>query len=230
MRIALIEDDLDIGEVMKQWIESGGHTCHHFTNGRTVQREITRESFDLFLIDWQLPDTTGDAVLRYLRETVKHWVPVIFVTSRDSEDDIVTALRLGCDDYMVKPVRRLELLARVDALLRRRDPGRPQLSADYPPYRLDPSSRSAYLNDEPMDLTEKEFDLALFLFKNQGQLLSRGHISESVWGRGDDVQSRTIDTHVSRIRKKLAIGPEHGYRLSPVYNFGYRLEKLGATP
>lgn len=128
MRIALIEDDLDIGEVMKQWIESGGHTCRHFTNGMSVWHELPRECFDLFLIDWQLPDITGDEVLRYLRETAKHCAPVIFVTSHDSEEDIVTALRWGCDDYMVKPVRRLELLARVDALLRRRDPGRARLS------------------------------------------------------------------------------------------------------
>jgi two-component system, OmpR family, response regulator RegX3 len=130
MRIALIEDDIDIGVVVKRWMELGGHTCHHFTNGQSVEREIPRESFDLFLIDWQLPDTTGDAVLRYLRETMKQCVPVIFVTSHDSEEVIVTALRLGCDDYMVKPVRRLELLARVDALLRRRDPRRAQAAAD----------------------------------------------------------------------------------------------------
>jgi two-component system, OmpR family, response regulator RegX3 len=226
LRIALIEDDRDIGEIVKQWLESGGHTCHHFTNGKTAQREIARESFDLYLIDWQLPDITGDAVLRHLRETVKHWVPVIFVTSRDSEEDIVTALRLGCDDYMVKPVRRMELLARVEALLRRREPQRVQQAADFPPYRFDLASRTAYLTETAIELTEKEFELALFLFKNQGQLLSRGHISESVWGRGDDVQSRTIDTHVSRLRKKLAVGPENGFRLSPVYNFGYRLERL----
>jgi two-component system, OmpR family, response regulator RegX3 len=229
VRIALIEDDRDVGEIMKAWLESGTHSCHLFTNGKSATREISRESFDLYVIDWQLPDTTGDVVLKFLRETVKHWVPVIFVTSRDSEEDIVTALRMGCDDYMVKPVRRLELLARVDALLRRREPVQVQSVVDFPPYRFETSLKEVVLNEQPVELTEKEFDLALFLFKNQGQLLSRGHISESVWGRGDDVQSRTIDTHVSRLRKKLAVGPEHGYRLSPVYNFGYRLERLPAV-
>jgi DNA-binding response OmpR family regulator len=226
MRIAIIEDDPDIGAVIRQWLESAGHFCHLFVNGRSAQREIVRESFDLFLVDWQLPDISGDAVLKFIRETIKHWVPVVFVTSRDSEEDIVMALRLGCDDYMVKPVRRLELLARVEALHRRRDPIRTQQDLEFPPYRLSVGTREMYLKDERIELTEKEFELALFLFKNLGQLISRGHLSESIWGRGDDVQSRTIDTHISRLRKKLALAPENGYRLSPVYNFGYRLERL----
>ena len=88
MRIAIIEDDPDIGAVVRQWLESAGHFCHLFGTGKGAQREIARESFDLFLIDWQLPDTSGDAVLRYIRETIKYWVPVIFVTSRDSPSGI----------------------------------------------------------------------------------------------------------------------------------------------
>ena len=95
-----------------------------------------------------------------------------------------------------------------------------------PPYRIDLVNRVVGLDNQPIELTDKEYDLTLFLFRNVGRLLSRGHISESVWGRSADIQSRTVDTHVSRVRKKLDFGPERGLRLTPIYNFGYRLEKV----
>jgi two-component system, OmpR family, response regulator RegX3 len=226
VRIAIIEDDLDIGSILRDWLIDAKHTVHLFPTGKSAQREIARESFDLFIMDWQLPDISGDEVLRYIRDTVDHWVPVIFVTSRDSEEDIVTALRLGADDYMIKPVRRMELIARIDAMSRRRATVKEEV-VSIPPYRIVTQSREIYVGDVLVELTDKEYELALFLFKNVGQLLSRGHISESVWGRGEEVLSRTIDTHVSRLRKKLEILPDNGFRLSPVYNFGYRFEKLG---
>lgn len=226
LRIAIIEDDPDISAAVQQWLEASGHTCHVFPTARQAQREISRESFDLFVIDWQLPDFSGDQLLKYIRETLDHWVPAMFVTSRDSEEDIVTALRAGADDYMVKPVRRLELLARVEALLRRNVARSSAPVLEFAPYKLMQATRQVLLHGQPIELTEKEFELAAFFFKNMGQLVSRGHISETVWGRSEDVQSRTIDTHVSRLRKKLELTPENGFRLSPVYNFGYRLEQL----
>jgi two-component system response regulator RegX3 len=148
-------------------------------------------------------------------------------TSRDSEQDIVAALAAGADDYMIKPVRRMELLARVEALLRRMRPKQAEAeSIELPPYYIDLANRVVKLDGVSLEMTDKEYDLTLFLFRNLGRLLSRGHISESVWGRSADVQSRTVDTHVSRVRKKLDFGPERGLRLTPIYNFGYRLEKV----
>jgi DNA-binding response OmpR family regulator len=128
---------------------------------------------------------------------------------------------------MVKPVRRLELLARVETLVRRT---RPKQSEVEPlvigPYLINLVDRVVNLDGVAIELTDKEYDLTVFLFRNIGRLTSRGHISESVWGRSSEVQSRTVDTHVSRVRKKLELGPARGVRLTPVYNFGYRLEKV----
>lgn len=223
----MLEDDMDIGAAMRQWLEAGGHTVHHFASGKAIIREASRESFDLFLLDWHVPDLSGAEVLKWLREKQQSTVPVLFATSRDSEEDIVEALAAGADDYMIKPMRRMELLARVEALLRRVRPREPEaIEIDLPPYHIDLLNRVVKLDNVSLEMTDKEYDLTLFLFRNLGRLLSRGHISETVWGRSADVQSRTVDTHVSRVRKKLDFGPERGLRLTPIYNFGYRLEKV----
>ncbi len=227
MRIAMLEDDQVVGSAMRQWLEAGGHSVHHYTSGKAIVREAGRESFDLFLLDWHVPDMSGEEVLRWLRDKQKTTVPVLFATSRDTEEDIVAALTAGADDYMIKPIRRMELLARVEALYRRMRPKvaeTPQIVMS--PYEIDLARRVVKLNGEAVEMTDKEYELTVFLFQNLGRLLSRGHISESVWGRSADVQSRTVDTHVSRVRKKLDFGTANGVRLSPVYNFGYRLEKI----
>ncbi len=230
MRIALLEDDVVLGSMTQHWLEAVGHSVHNFTSGKAIVREASRESFDLFVLDWNVPDLSGEEVVRWLREKQQSTVPVLFATSRDSEADIVAALEAGADDYMVKPVRRLELLARVESLLRR---SRPKQSEVEPisigPYGIDLVNRVVTLDKAAIEMTEKEYDLTVFLFRNLGRLISRGHLSESVWGRSADVQSRTVDTHMSRVRKKLEIGPARGVRLTPVYNFGYRLEKVGVA-
>ena len=227
MRIALLEDDVAVGTAMQLWLEAAGHTVHNFISGKAIVREASRESFDLFLLDWHVPDLSGEQVVRWLREKQQSTVPVLFATSRDGEADIVSALQAGADDYMVKPIRRLELLARVEALLRR---SQPKQSADEPisigPYSINLLDRVVTLAGNAIDMTDKEYDLTVFLFRNIGKLISRGHLAESVWGQVGDVQSRTVDTHMSRVRKKLQIGPAHGVRLTPVYNFGYRFERI----
>ncbi len=229
MRIAMLEDDVDVGAALKQWLEAGGHIVHHFTAGKTIVREANRESFDLYLLDWHVPDLSGPEVLQWLREKQNIVAPVLFITSRDAEEDIVSALNAGADDYMVKPIRRLELLARVEALFRRSYPQNTSVeNIDAAPYFIDMANRIVKLNGSAVEMTDKEFELTVFLFRNIDQLLSRGHITESVWGHSAEVQSRTVDTHVSRLRKKLDLGAEQGLRLTPIYNFGYRLERVSS--
>ena len=228
MRIAILEDDPDQLALLRRWISDDGHDVHGWLSGREAMKQAGRESFDLFMLDWQVPDVSGAEVLKWLRANVSKTVPVLFVTVRDSEQDIVFALENGADDYMVKPVRRQELIARVRALLRRAYPVEEQKQLSFPPFEIDIQRSEVRKNGAKIDLTPKEFELTVTLFRNMGRLLSRGHLQETVWGRSADLATRTVDTHVSQVRKKLDLKPESGYRVVPVYNYGYRLERLDA--
>jgi two-component system, OmpR family, response regulator RegX3 len=232
VRIAILEDDPDQLALLRRWISDDGHDVHGWLSGREAMKQAGRESFDLFMLDWQVPDVSGAEVLKWLRANVSKTVPVLFVTVRDSEQDIVFALENGADDYMVKPVRRQELIARVRALLRRAYPVEEQKQLSFPPFEIDIQRSEVRKNGAKIDLTPKEFELTVTLFRNMGRLLSRGHLQETVWGRSADLATRTVDTHVSQVRKKLDLKPESGYRVVPVYNYGYRLERLDlpATP
>ena len=231
MRLALLEDDPAQADILVAWLTTAGHDVHAFTLGKDLLRIASRESFDAFLIDWMLPDQSGHEVLRCLRQERGVVAPVLFVTSRDAEEDIVAGLDAGADDYMVKPVRRLELLSRLEAVWRRAHArNAPSQLFDLPPYRIDIEHRRVLQNGVPVEnLTEKEFALVLFLFQNLGRLLSRGHLLEAVWGLSANIPTRTLDTHISRIRKKLDLHPANGFRLVPAYNYGYRLERTAAS-
>ena len=230
MRIAILEDDPDQLALLQRWLVQDGHDVHGYKTGREAMMRATRESFDLFLLDWQVPDVSGTEVLQWVRNNVSQSVPILFVTVRDSEQDIVFALEHGADDYMVKPVRRQELLARVHALLRRAYPSEEEKLLSFPPFEIDLERGEVRKAGTKLDLTPKEFDLTVMLFRNIGRLMSRGHLQERVWGRTSNIATRTVDTHVSQVRKKLDLRPETGFRVVPVYNYGYRLEKVAPTP
>lgn len=227
MRIALVDDDIHLAQAMKLWIEEQGDDVIHFQNGRDFTNALRKESFDLYILDWVMPDFDGEQVLSWLGEQSEHKTPVIFVTQRDSEEDIAKILNLGADDYITKPLRQKELLARITAVTRRSQGSNAQKEIiENPPYRINLSSHTLYKDDKPVKLTQKEFELVSFMFKNIGRLLSRGHILSSVWGHGSEFTTRTVDTHISRIRKKLELVPEHGWKLSAIYHQGYRLEQV----
>lgn len=225
MRIAILEDDPDQLALLRRWLADAGHDVHGYNAGRETMKHAGRESFDLYVLDWQVPDVSGDEVLKWIRANVSKTVPILFVTVRDSEEDIVFALESGADDYMVKPARRQELLARVGALLRRAYPREDETRLSFPPFAIDTQRGEIMRDGTRIALTPKEFELAVVLFRNMGRLMSRGHLQEAVWGRTGDLATRTVDTHVSQVRKKLDLRPETGYRVVPIYNYGYRLER-----
>jgi DNA-binding response OmpR family regulator len=177
-----------------------------------------------------IPDMDGYEVLGWVRQNFEWPIPVVFVTAKDEEDDIVRALEQGADDYIVKPAKQRELVARITAVARRVAPVDEAHSViDFEPFHIDLTNHEVRKAGQRIDVTQKEYELIVFLFRNMGRVLSRAHILESVWGRNPDINTRTVDTHVSRIRTKLALAPEMGWKLSSIYQHGYRLERITPT-
>ncbi len=157
--------------------------------------------------------------------------PTLMMVANGREDDIIAGLSCGADDYLVKPIRPSELIARLQALLRRAYPHEALERFEFEPYRFEPEPCEVVVAGDGAEptrvvLTQKEFDLGLLLFRNAGRPLSRNHIREVVWGGDADVSSRTMDTHVSRLRSKLGLNNASRYRVMPVYGYGYRLDRL----
>jgi len=223
----LLEDDKHQADVMQVWLQAAGHDCQLFQTGKTFREGVGRAHCDLLMLDWVLPDTDGITELCWVRETFDWPIPILFVTQMDKEEDVVLALEQGADDYMTKPLKPLEMLARITALGRR---AYPQVEhseiLEFGDYRLNGRSRVLDVRNERVDLTHKEFDLALYLFRNLGRLLTRAQILESVWETNAELNTRTVDTHISRVRNKLGLLPENGWKLSAIYQHGYRLERL----
>lgn len=229
MRIAVLEDNPTESQLIVTCLRKAGHEVQHFALVGDLRRSSTRESVDLYLLDWMLPDQTGAEFLTWLRRDRQDDTPALFLTGLNSEEDIVAGLAAGADDFIVKPASPRILLSRIEAVMRRVKPREVDAVFELPPYRIDPAQSNISLRGEAIDLTEKELDLAIFMFRNIGRLLSRGHLLEAVWGRSADIPTRTVDTHVSRVRRKLRLQPENGFRVVPTYNFGYRLERAEAS-
>lgn len=229
MRIAVLDSDRSQADLICQVLTSAGHTCQSFDSGKDFLGQLRKDSIDMLILDWQVTDLPGVDVLRRAKEKLPATTPTMFLTNSSGEDDIVAGLGAGASDYMIKPLRRGELVARVQALLRRAYPsqnGAEQLT--FGPYVFETRPGRLLMDGVVIDVTHKEFYLALLFFRNIGRPLSRAYIHEAVWIRETAVPSRTMDTHVSRVRNKLQLRPENGFRLVPVYSYGYRLEKLGA--
>ena len=227
MKIAVLEDDQSMAKMISIFLESADHSSETFNTGEIFIDRIQKDDFDLFLLDWELPDTNGIEILKWIRKNIGWEKPVLFMTGRDSKEDIVTALENGADDYMVKPVDRQEFLARVNALVRRIAAADHQLDKiEFDEFTIHISDRKISRAGTNIDLTPKEYELAVMLFKSGGRLLPREEILRTIWGIKAEINTRTVDTHISRIRKKLLLEPGKGWRLSSIYHHGYRLEHL----
>ncbi|MDQ0055121.1 DNA-binding response OmpR family regulator [Variovorax boronicumulans] len=206
-----------------------GHESHMYTEGKTLLQSLRRQTFDLLILDWSLPDIKGLDVVKAIRHELKSRLPILFVTDRRDEADMVEALNSGADDFMAKPIRAGELEARVTALLRRSYPAKHESELVFGPYHFYPPSRVLKVRGKLVELKNREYELALFLFQNLGRLLSREHLHEAVWGLGVEALSRSLDTHVSRLRTKLDLRPANGFLLLAIYGLGYRLETIEAN-
>jgi DNA-binding response OmpR family regulator len=227
MRIAVLDDDTAQTDFICQTLAAAGHSCHAFSKGGELVRQLRRQTFDLLVLDWNVPDMSGDQVLHWVRQTLSARLPVLFMTNRSRETDIAAMLNSGADDYVVKPVAEPVLIARVGSLLRRAyQMHPPTLKETFGSYEFDVKSRQATVAGRTVALTQKEFDLALLLFQHMSRPLSRAHILDVIWKQSSDIPSRTMDTHVSMLRSKLGLRPENGYRLTPIYGYGYRLERV----
>lgn len=226
MRIAILEDDPDQARLVQTWLEADAHHCHTFATAESFRKNLSAESYDLLILDWELPSSSGLEVLSWFRQTRGWDIPVLFTTVRDSEDDVVMALENGADDYINKPLSRAVTIARVNALARRFHGAPEEEERQYEEFTINTRQGHISRHGEAIDMTDREFKLALMLFENTDQIVSRGHILENIWGITADVHTRTIDTHISRIRQKLQLVPENGWKIRAVYQHGYRLERL----
>ena len=228
MKIGLLEDDSAQAELLVFWLEGAGHEVVHAASGSAFLETFHSHLIDLAVLDWELPDTSGIKVLQTLRQNFESRIPILFTTQRDSEDDIVSALREGADDYLIKPVGQAELLARIEALSRRAGIKHVSDTIEIGPLKLDSHTEIIYLDGEALKITRKDYLVALHLFKNIGKVLSREYLLKSVWGTEIGLDTRKVDVHVSRVRRSLKIGPEMGYTIKNIYQHGYRLEKINA--
>lgn len=227
MNFAIVEDSRSQAEVLKALLKSEGYQVEVFAEGRTLIDALAVRHFDFFVVDWTLPDIGGDEVLKAIRAQCGWDVPVVFCTARTDEEDAADILRLGADDYIPKPIRYMEFMARIQAMLRRRKPAAPT-QIRLGGIELDPNGRRVTLAGQEIDLTQREFDLAMVFLQNVGRVLGRDELLSTVWAREADVDTRTVDTHTSRLRKKLGLAGESGLMLTSVYGQGYRLDTVKA--
>lgn len=213
--ILVVEDDEAIANLICVSLSGEGYRCTCARDGMEGADYIERQSFDLVLLDIMLPEVDGYELLEYIKPT---GTPVIFLTAKGSTQDKVRGLRAGADDYLSKPFQIGELLARVEAVLRRYHKTETLLTVF--DVVIDTASRSVTQNGEPVPLTMKEFELLLLLARNRNIALYRETIYENIWGGEYMGQSRTVDLHIQRLKKKLNWDNE----ITAVYKVGYRLE------
>lgn len=228
IKIIHVEDDEVQRSLVKKWLEARNIECQSYDSKQAFLKADT-QGVACFILDWELPDGTGIEILTELRKNGDNR-PVLFATLRDDEDDIVSALEAGADDYIVKPIRQNEFTARINVILRRLGQSVSTKSEnempDISPFEIDIINETIHLHGELIPLTYKEYQLALFFFTHVGELVSRDTIMKHIWQQSNDLNTRTIDTHISRVRQKLKFGEESGWKLFSIYLHGYRLRKI----
>lgn len=218
-RILIVDDENSIAEMVKLCLTKNGYFCHTANDGAMAATLIENNRYDLVLLDIMLPEIDGYDLIEYIKQ---YETPVIFVTAKASVENRVKGLRLGAEDYIVKPFDLEELVARVETVLRRYNKTEAVLCIG--DIKIDTASRTVTKGDMPVLLSAKEFDLLLYLVRNKNIALYRERIYEQVWGEDYYGNTRTIDLHIARLKKKLSLWDA----IESVYKVGYKFvpEKL----
>lgn len=216
IRILIVEDEKAISELIRMNLKRAGYDCDTAYDGNEASVKLEQERYDLILLDVMLPYVNGFELMEYIRTL---GTPAIFITAKAGLDDRVRGLTSGADDYIVKPFEVVELLARINIVLRRYHKVESVLA--YGDIQIDVENHVVKRGDETVDLTPREYELLVMLVRNVGITLFRERLYEEVWGPEHDWDSRTLDLHIQRIRKKLDLKEQ----LKTVFKTGYRLEK-----
>ena len=222
-RILVVEDDARIADLIYRNLDAAGFECHLSADGGTALADFERVRPVLIVLDLGLPGIDGLEVMRRVRRDSD--VPILMVTARGTESDKMLGLELGADDYVTKPFSTGELVARVRALLRRSSGAVVERRLDLPGLSIDPSRRAVEVEGQPVQLTTLEFDLLHFLASRPGRVFSREALMEQVWGTDRVVDDRSIDSLMSRLRRKVEKDPARPRHLQTVWGAGYRFSE-----
>jgi two-component system response regulator QseB len=218
MRLLLVEDDELLGDAVKTGLMQFGYIIDWLKDGEIAKNIIKSEHFELIILDLGLPKLSGLALLQNIRQSGVS-TPIIILTARDSIDDRIKGLDSGADDYITKPFDLNELSARIRALARRSQ-GRADVEIHYKNIILDPASHTVTLDNIPVNISRREFALLFKLLENNGQVLSRDQLMQSIYSWDDDVDSNTLEVHVHNLRKKL-----NAHFIRTIRGIGYMAEK-----
>jgi two-component system OmpR family response regulator len=225
-RVLIVEDERDLARVLKRHVEGIGCEVQLAATGEEAVA-LGHEEFDLVLLDVMLPGIDGMEVCRRLR-SLKRYMPVLMLTARSSDIDKVMGLEAGADDYLTKPFSVQELLARIKAIFRRMDAlSSPQAVRERPlevgdGIRIEPGTREVRVRGQPVDLTQKEFELLLHFVQNPGRVYSRAQLLDAVWGYNHDGYEHAVNCHINRLRAKIEVDPGEPKLLLTVWGVGYK--------
>lgn len=222
--ILIVEDEVDIANLISFNLERAGYSVAMAHDGNEGLQRILKEQPDLVILDLMLPSMDGYQVLKEMqRDTRSHSIPVLMLTAKGQTEDRIKGLESGADDYLTKPFSPKELLLRVQAILKRNRSNPGSVIFSFGPFRFDKNSLAFYLNEEPLTLTSTEFKLLLYLCQRAGETQDRNDLLKVVWGYNDEVHSRTLDTHMKRLRQKLGDSSSH---IVTVRGVGYQAREI----
>ncbi|MFK7851202.1 MAG: response regulator transcription factor [Akkermansiaceae bacterium] len=223
-KILIVEDEVDIADLIRFNLERSGYQVCKAHDGIAGTEMALCEKPDLIILDLMLPGRDGFGVFRELRRDARtSKIPVIMLTARAQTEDRIQGLEVGADDYLTKPFSPKELVLRVQSILRRSEAPPGSVEFEFGPFRFDKNAVKFYLENEPTDLTSTEFKLLLYLCERPGKVQDRNDLLRVVWGYSDDVHSRTLDTHMKRLRQKLG---SHATYIETVRGVGYQIANL----